>query len=139
MANPNVAELTSAYGLQQNILLDAATAQNVLANKASSGAVIKYKVSAWNVDGTNDASLTLDVYDQDGTGIASNTGKDEATTGTDVVAGSASGSGPKTINIAADSGVQVVMAGVLNEDESLVATATNANDIGLQVEYWVLS
>lgn len=138
MANPNIASPSSVYGYQFSVKLDAATAQNILANKALSGTLISWSLDLWNIDGTNDVDVTIAIYDEDGTGICSNTGTGEATTGTDVVAGTDLG-GAVTVPVAADSGIREIAGGYLNEDQSVVITASAANDLSAWIKYTVLS
>lgn len=134
----NIATPTTVTPYQFSVKLNDTNAQNLLANKASSGVEIAWSIDAWNIDGTNAADLTIEIYDQDGTAICSNTGTGEATTATDTVAGSGLG-GPTTIPIAADGGIQEVAKGYLNEDQSVVATASNGNDIAIWIKYTVIS
>ena len=69
MANPNMVNVTSIYGeFKAGPLTDTLTT-TLLENAASSGHVYKINsIIVANIDGTNAADLTMDVYDISGGG-----------------------------------------------------------------------
>lgn len=142
MANPNITGSMALKEWSALIPLSTTTTENVLANAASSGQVIEIQhLSFMSDDSGNSASVNAWVYDQDGTGMNSNTGAYEAAIGADVVAGSAIGLVcPEDLAIAAAGG-QVVLSKEnslsLLEDQSLVVQASAANDI-VVVLRWIV-
>lgn len=141
MSNPSIdgSSITAIKQYVFSVKLDAATAQNLLANKASSTALITgIDVYVHNIDGTNSANISMTVYNQDGTGICSNTGTGEASTSTDVVAGTDLG-GYTTITIPSGETLILCQNWALNEDQSLVVTASAANDLAVWVKYTVIT
>jgi hypothetical protein len=139
MANPNVNVAGAVVKLHGHaLLLNTATEENVIGNAASSGAIMRVEIWANNVDGVNDASISCDRYDQDGTPIHDKDGVNGATTtGSDVVAGTGIQI-MQTIVVPADSRVYL---GTFNikEDQSLAFTASAANDISLELDWSTIS
>lgn len=64
MANPNIASVSAIYGKTVGAALTTTLTTSLLANSASSGKIYKVNtILVSNVDGTNDQSVTLELYD----------------------------------------------------------------------------
>lgn len=115
MANPNLVNVSAIYGNTSNTALSTTSVTSLVSNAASSGKV--YKINSLvvaNVDGTNTAEITINVYSN-------------ATAGSGTAYAIAS-----TIPIPADASLVVVSKETsfyLLENYSIGATAGSANDL----------
>ena len=120
MANPNIVSLTSILGKTELISLTTTNATQVLTNAASSGKVLKINsIYVTNVDGTNPATITINIYDQ------------AAIAGTAFAIAS-------TISIPANTSLVAIErnAGIyIMEDKSIGAVASEANDLVVVCSY----
>lgn len=141
MANPAI---TGSMTLRQYgtvVDLSTATAENVLGNTASSGKVIEInQMTIGNDDGSASATVTVELYDQDGTPMNSDVGADQAAIGADVVAGSSKGAIVNTMTV--NNGQAQVVIDKTNpfyllEDRSIVVTASAANDLTVTLSWTV--
>tara|TARA_A100001015_G_C15018746_1_gene726873 strand:- start:1144 stop:1518 length:375 start_codon:yes stop_codon:yes gene_type:complete len=120
MANPNIVNLTNILGKTELINLSTTSATQVLTNAASSGKVLKINsIYVTNIDGTNAANITINLYDQ---------------------AAMAGNAFPiaSTISVPANSSLVVVErnAGIyIMEDKSIGAIASAANDLVVICSY----
>lgn len=65
MANPNIVNVTAIYGNSSQTSLTTTSATSLVSNAASSGKVFKINsITVANVDGTNAADITINVYSQ---------------------------------------------------------------------------
>lgn len=63
MANPNIVAVTAIYGNSSQTSLSTTSATSLVSNAASSGKVYKINsITVANVDGTNAADITINVY-----------------------------------------------------------------------------
>jgi len=63
MANPNIVNVTAIYGNSSQTSLTTTSATSLVSNAASSGKVFKINsITVANVDGTNAADITINVY-----------------------------------------------------------------------------
>lgn len=63
MANPNIVNVTTIYGNSSQTSLTTTSATSLVSNAASSGKVFKINsITVANVDGTNAADITINVY-----------------------------------------------------------------------------
>ena len=114
MANPNIVNVTAIYGNTSTTLLSTTSATSVVSNAASSGKV--YKINSLvvaNVDGTNAADITINLYSAAALG------------GTATAIAS-------TISVPADATLIVIdktTSLYLLEDKSIGATAGTASDL----------
>lgn len=123
MAAPNIASLTTITGETAVTALSTTGATVVLNNAAASGAALKVNfIRVTNVDGTNSATITL-TY---------NSADDGAGTAYALAS---------TVTVPADAAIDILTEGpiYLEEDRSLVATASAANDLVVVVSYEDLS
>lgn len=114
MANPNIAAVTAIYGNNALVSLTTTNATAVVNNAAASGKVFKINsLIVANVDGTNAADITINVYSQDDLG------------GTAYALAS-------TVSVPADATLVVIDKNTsiyLKEDQSIGATAASASDL----------
>ena len=114
MANPNIVAVTAIYGKTNVVNLTTTNATLVVENVASSGKIFKINsLYVSNVDGTNDADITISLYSEDNI----------AGTATEIC---------KTVTVPADSTLVVIdkeASIYLLEDKSIGATASAANDL----------
>jgi len=114
MANPNIAAVAGIYGNTSTTALSSTSATSIVSNAASSGKV--YKINSLivsNVDGTNAADITINIYSAASLG------------GTAFAVAS-------TISVPADASLIVIdkTTGIyLLEDKSIGAIAGAANDL----------
>ena len=114
MANPNIAAVTGIYGNTSTTALSSTSATSIVSNAASSGKV--YKINSLivaNVDGTNAADITINIYSAAALG------------GTATAVAS-------TISVPADASLIIIdktTAIYLLEDKSIGAIAGAANDL----------
>ena len=115
MANPNIVNVSAIYGNTSNTALSTTSVTSLVSNAASSGKV--YKINSLvvaNVDGTNTAEITINVYSN-------------ATAGSGTAFAIAS-----TISVPADASLVVVSKETsfyLLENYSIGAIAGTANDL----------
>lgn len=63
MANPNIVNVTAIYGNSSQTSLTTTSATSLVSNAASSGKVFKINsITVANVDGTNAADITINIY-----------------------------------------------------------------------------
>ena len=63
MANPNIVNVAAIYGNAARVSLTTISATSLVSNAASSGKVFKINsITVANVDGTNAADITINVY-----------------------------------------------------------------------------
>lgn len=124
MANPNIVNVTDIRGKTAVVDLTTTNATAVVSNAASSGKV--YKINSLyvaNVDGVNPANITISLYSQD----------DIGGTATQIVS---------TVAVPADATVVVIDKNgsiYLEEDKSIGATASAANDLKIVCSYEEIS
>lgn len=138
MANPAITGSVSVLSFGSHQKISTTSTENILMNAASSGKLVRvHSLTVHNIDGTNAATFTLDVYDQDGTGMSSQAAANGVAIGADTVAGSSLG-GFKAISVAGANALVVIdttMNFVLLEDQSLVFTASAADDLSVSIMY----
>ena len=114
MANPNIVSVSAIYGENSLTALSTTNATSIVSNAASSGKVYKINsIIVANVDGTNNADITINVYSQAALG------------GTAFALAS-------TVTVPADSTLVVVDKNTsiyLKENQSIGAIASAANDL----------
>lgn len=124
MAAPNIVNVSTITGKTAVVNLTSTSATAVVSNAASSGKVFKINsLYVSNVDGVNPANITISVYSQD----------DIGGTATEIV---------KTVAIPADATVVVIDKNssiYLEEDKSIGATASAANDLKVVCSYEEIS
>ena len=124
MSNPNIVNVTSIYGKTAYVALSSTNATAVVSNAASSGKVFKVNtIIVSNVDGTNAADISINLYSQDDIG------------GTAYAIA-------KTISVPADASLVVLdksSAIYLEEDKSIGATAGAADDLVVICSYEEIS
>ena len=114
MANPNIVNVSAIYGNNSTTALSTTNATAIINNAASSGKVYKVNsIVVANVDGTNAADITINIYSQDDLG------------GTAFAIAS-------TISVPADATLIVTdktTSFYLKEDQSVGAIASASNDL----------
>jgi hypothetical protein len=124
MANPNIVNVTAIYGKTAVANLTTTNATLVVENPASSGKVLKINsLVVSNVDGTNAADITISYYSEDNIGG----------TATQICS---------TVSVPADATLVVIdkNTGIyLEEDRSIGATASAANDLKVVCSYEEIS
>ena len=124
MAAPNIVGVTTITGKTATTTLADTNSTTIVSNPASSGAVYKINtIIVSNIDGTNTANITVKVHPQD----------DGAGTGVPIAS---------TIDVTADSTLVVLdkaSAIYLEEDKSIAATASAANDLSVVCSYEEIS
>lgn len=114
MANPNIVNVTTIYGNTSTTALSSTSATSIASNAASSGKVYKINsIVVANVDGTNAADITINLYSAAALG------------------GSATAIA-STISVPADATLIVTdktTSFYLLEDKSIGAIAGTANDL----------
>ena len=114
MANPNIVNVTDIRG--RTVVTDLTTTNSTLVveNVAASGKVFKINsLIVSNVDGTDAADITINLFSEDNIGG----------TGTQIVS---------TVTVPADASLVVISKDTsiyLEEDRSIGATANSANDL----------
>lgn len=120
MAAPNILDVTAFYGKTSCVALSSTNATAVVSNAESSGKVYKINtIIVSNVDGTNAADISINLYSQDDIG------------GTAYAIA-------KTISVPADASLVVLdksSAIYLEEDKSIGATAGAADDLVVICSY----
>jgi hypothetical protein len=124
MAAPNIVNVSTITGKTAVVNLSTANATAVVSNAASSGKVFKINsLYVSNVDGTDPADITVSFYSEDNIGG----------TATEIC---------KTITVPADATVVVIDKNssiYLEEDKSIGATASAANDLKVVCSYEEIS
>lgn len=124
MAAPNLINVTSIVGKTATADLTTTNATLVVENVASSGKVFKVNtLYVSNVDGTNNAEITISLYSEDNIGG----------TATEIC---------KTVVVPADATLVVIDKDsfvYLEEDKSIGATASAANDLKVVCSYEEIS
>lgn len=124
MAAPNIVGITTVVGITTFIDLSTTNATTLLSNAASSGKVFKVNtITVANDDGTNTANITVSINN------------------------AAAGGGTAfklahTIDVTADSTLVVIdkaSAFYLQENQSIVATASVASDLDIMCSYEEIS
>jgi hypothetical protein len=124
MANPNIVNVTDIRGKTAVVNLSTTNATLVVENAAASGKVFKINsLIVSNVDGTNAADITVSLYSEDNIGG----------TATQIVS---------TVTVPADASLVVISKDTsiyLEEDKSIGATASVANDLKVVCSYEEIS
>ena len=124
MSAPNIVNVATITAKSAVVNLSSTSATAVVSNPASSGKVFKINsLVVSNVDGSVAADITISYYDQD----------DIGGTATEIV---------KTVSVPQDSTLVVIDKSTsiyLEEDRSLGATASAANDLKVVCSYEELS
>lgn len=124
MAAPNIVNVATITGKSAVVNLTSTAATAVVSNAASSGKVFKVNsLTVANVDGSVAADITVSYYSQD----------DIGGTATEIV---------KTVSVPQDSTLVVIDKNTslyLEEDRSIGATASAANDLKVFVSYEEIS
>jgi|TARA_R100001079_G_scaffold3570_2_gene2447 hypothetical protein len=124
MAAPNIVNVATITGKSAVVDLSSTSATAVVSNAASSGKVFKVNsLTVANVDGSVAADITISYYSQD----------DIGGTATEIV---------KTVSVPQDSTLVVIDKNTslyLEEDRSIGATASAANDLKVFVSYEEIS
>lgn len=124
MAAPNILNVSSIIGKTTAVTLGTTGATNILSNASGSNKVFKVNsIIAANIDGTNNAAITLNYYS------AANAGG----TGTSLAF---------TVVVPADASLVLLDKNsflYLEEDKSLGAIASAANDISIVCSYEEIS
>jgi hypothetical protein len=124
MAAPNIVNITSMIGKTDTTSLTTTSATNLLNNAASSGKVLRVTlIRAVNTDGSNAANISVGLYSAASLGGAQ----------TELIQAKA---------VAVNTNLDVVTKDTplyLEEDTSLGATASAANDIKMIVTYEEIS
>ena len=124
MAAPNIVNVATITGKSAVVSLTTTNATAVVSNAASSGKVFKVNsLTVANVDGSVAADITISYYSQD----------DIGGTATEIV---------KTVSVPQDSTLVVIDKNTslyLEEDRSIGATASAANDLKVFVSYEEIS
>jgi|TARA_B100000902_G_C27116277_1_gene816247 hypothetical protein len=124
MSAPNIVNVATITGKTAYVKLSSTSATTILSNAASSSKVFKVNfIQIANVDGSNAANITLTVNSEDDGG------------GTAYALAS-------TISVPADSSFLALdknSAMYLEEDKSIVATASAADDLEVVVSYEEIS
>ncbi len=124
MAAPNIVNITSMIGKTGTTSLTTTSATNILENAASSGKVLRVTlIRAVNVDGSNAADISVSLYSAASLGGAQ----------TELI---------QAKEVAINTNLDVVTKDTplyLEEDTSLGATASAANDIKMIVTYEEIS
>jgi hypothetical protein len=120
MAAPNLLGLTTINGKTALLKLTDTAVNTVLSNAASSGKVLKVNsIIAANIDGTSPADITVN-YNESAAGAGTNNAL------------------ASTISVAADSTLVVLDKATsiyLEEDRSITAQCSAANDINIFIAY----
>lgn len=124
MAAPNIVNVATITGKTAVVNLSTTNATLVVENPAASGKVFKINsLYVSNVDGTNNADITISLYSEDNIGG----------TATEIC---------KTVVVPADATVVVITkdsAVYLEEDKSIGATASAASDLKIVCSYEEIS
>ena len=120
MANPNIVNVAAIYGNTSTTSLTTTSATSIVSNASASGKVYKINsIVVANIDGTNAADITINIYSAAALG------------GTATAIAS-------TISVPADATLIVTdktTSFYLLEDKSIGATASAANDIVVTISW----
>jgi hypothetical protein len=124
MAAPNIVDVSTIIGKSATIALSSTSQTTLVSNAAASGKVFKINmIQVANVDGTNAADVTVDVHSA-------------------AAGGGTAYSLVSTASVPADASLIAVdknTALYLEEDKSITATASAANDLEVIVSYEEIS
>jgi len=124
MAAPNIVDVSTIIGKSATIALSTTSQTTLVSNAASSGKVFKINmIQVANVDGTDAADVTVDVHSA-------------------AAGGGTAYSLVSTASVPADASLIAVdknTALYLEEDKSITATASAANDLEVIVSYEEIS
>ena len=124
MAAPNIVDVSTIIGKSATIALSTTSQTTLVSNAASSGKVFKINmIQVANVDGTNAADVTVDVHSA-------------------AAGGGTAYSLVATASVPADASLIAVdknTALYLEENKSITATASAANDLEVIVSYEEIS
>jgi hypothetical protein len=124
MAAPNIVNVATILGKTATVDLSTTNATAVVSNAASSNKVFKINsLIVSNVDGTNDAAITVNFYSED----------DIGGTATEIC---------KTVTVPADASLVVIDKNssiYLEEDKSIGAIASAASDLKIVCSYEEIS
>jgi len=124
MAAPNIVDVSTITGKSATIALSTTSQTTLVSNAASSGKVFKINmIQVANVDGTNAADVTVDVHSA-------------------AAGGGTAYSLVATASVPADASLIALdksTALYLEEDKSITATASAANDLEVIVSYEEIS
>ena len=124
MAAPNIVNVSTIIGKSATVALTSTSQTTLVSNAASSGKVFKINmIQVANVDGTNAADVTVDVHSA-------------------AAGGGTAYSLVATASVPADASLIAVdknTALYLEEDKSITATASAANDLEVIVSYEEIS
>lgn len=124
MAAPNIVNVATITGKTAVVDLSTTNATAVVSNAASSGKVFKINsLIVSNVDGSSAADITISLYSQD----------DIGGTATEIC---------KTVSVPADASLVVIDKSTglyIEEDKSIGATASAANDLKVVCSYEEIS
>ena len=124
MAAPNIVDVSTIIGKSATVALSSTSQTTLVSNAASSGKVFKINmIQVANVDGTNAADVTIDVHSA-------------------AAGGGTAYSLVATASVPADASLIAVdknTALYLEEDKSITATASAANDLEVIVSYEEIS
>ena len=124
MAAPNIVDVSTIIGKSATIALSTTSQTTLVSNAASSGKVFKINmIQVANVDGTNAADVTVDVHSA-------------------AAGGGTAYSLVSTASVPADASLIALdksTALYLEEDKSITATASAANDLEVIVSYEEIS
>ena len=124
MAAPNIVDVSTIIGKSATIALSSTSQTTLVSNAASSGKVFKINmIQVANVDGTNAADVTIDVHSA-------------------AAGGGTAYSLVATASVPADASLIALdknTALYLEEDKSITATASAANDLEVIVSYEEIS
>ena len=124
MAAPNIVNVATITGKTAVVNLTTTSATAVVSNAASSGKVFKINsLIVSNVDGTNQADITISLYSQD----------DIGGTATEIVSTASVPADATLVVISKDTGIY------LEEDKSIGATASAADDLKVVCSYEEIS
>lgn len=120
MAAPNILNPTSMYGKTVTVDLTGTSATSVLSNASASGKLFRItSLYVCNVDGTNNADITISYYSA-------------------AALGGTAAEICKTVSVPADAALVVIDKNspvYLEEDRSIGATASAANDLRVICSY----
>jgi hypothetical protein len=124
MTAPNIVDVSTIIGKSATVALTSTSQTTLVSNAASSGKVFKINmIQVANVDGSNACDVTVDVHSED----------DGGGTAYSLVS---------TISVPADASLVALDKGTsvyLEEDRSITATASAANDLEVIVSYEEIS
>tara|TARA_R110002153_G_scaffold48776_1_gene137737 strand:- start:176 stop:550 length:375 start_codon:yes stop_codon:yes gene_type:complete len=124
MANPNIVNVSTILGKSVTIALSSTAQTTLVSNAASSGKVFKINmIQVANVDGTNAVDVTVDMHSA-------------------AAGGGTAFSLVSTISVPADASLVALDKSTsvyLEEDKSITATASAANDLEVIVSFEEIS